>query len=531
MITKQKNYVHAYMDSIEDIDKNNYAKLIDKHHNYLNNLIQKTGNENTARDIREKLKNNKEEYKNLEKNLLAFLKEKGNEDIYTKFCESLLDEFTNITVDKDNLFTEDFKINPEAILTYTDKITKLGKVKEKHYLTTIEKRIKKAETVKNDLLQDYKNSKNPYTLKIIKLIYSQMLDIRKLYNQLVKLNIKEVKKSDLEKQIDNRITINNNQEKIDAFKFFEDSIKKLYKTINKSGCVFRLEKRLREVIVYYIMNNVENLSVKFTTEMIEKGIKDVSAASKKVTFSKGLIDSQGKSTIGKLYRNVAKDISDKIVEQIGNDDYYINFGAKKVDNKIDFYIQINEKKDTGISFKSYDFTNKNPKIKGITLASTLNLLSLILGMNSIDKSYAFLNTIAPEGQNKNRKKALDTLERQAVYAAATGHLGGRELINNNKDKAEYLVIEDTNSKEIYIYAMSTIINNLRGYIFIDPNPFNLDNYNDYFINKYITSKSGDERNALAAMERNTILLIKLRQTKMHIGIKKEVLPQGNVTTV
>ena len=522
MITEQKNYVHARMKKIPKDKQSYYAKIINDHREYLDNLINSAGNENTARTMREKLKANKKDYKELEQNLLAFLTKEGNEDIYTKFCESLLQEFTNISVDEKNLFTEDFKINPDAVLSYKDTVVPLRKVKEKHYLSTIEKRIKKAESIRDSLVEECANSKNPKSSKILDAINPKIVGLRQLYDELAKLNIKTVKKSDLEKQIDNTITIN--KQKIDAFQVFEENIRDLYKKLKKAGVVLRLEKRLREVIVgYCFVDKLENLPVQFSDDIIRKGIENTSAASQKVTFSKELL------SVGKLSSNIAKNIKSKVIEKVGDNDYYIDFGVENVDNKIDFYIQINDNLRKGASFKSYDLEFKHPKAKGVTLARGLNVLSLILGMNSLDKSYAFLNTIAPQGDSPQRENALNILKRQAVYAAATGHLGGRELINNNQDKAEYLVIEDTNQKDIYIYAMSTIIKNLEGYVFMSPNPFTLDKYNKYFINTYIKSKSGKD-NAIAAMERNTILLLKLRQTKMHIGIKKEVFPNGNIST-
>ena len=87
MITDQKNYVHARMKKIPKDKQSSYAQTINDHREYLDNLINSAGNENTARTMREKLKANKKGYKELEQNLLAFLKKEGNEDIYTKFCE------------------------------------------------------------------------------------------------------------------------------------------------------------------------------------------------------------------------------------------------------------------------------------------------------------------------------------------------------------------------------------------------------------------------------------------------------------
>ena len=74
MITDQKNYVHARMKKIPKDKQSSYAKIINDHREYLDNLINSAGNENTARTMREKLKANKKGYKELEQNLLAFLK-------------------------------------------------------------------------------------------------------------------------------------------------------------------------------------------------------------------------------------------------------------------------------------------------------------------------------------------------------------------------------------------------------------------------------------------------------------------------
>ena len=518
MITKQKNYVHAYIDSIEDKDKNNYAKLISGHRKDLKNLIQKTGNENEAEILRKRMSAAKAKEKEIETLITKFLNANKNNEIYGNFLDSILEGFSNININRDILLTENLDINPKAILNSAGNVKKVKETDQYHRLTTIEDRIEQAITALKEL-----KSKNKYKTKTDQ-NYKEF--INKLNKQVAFLNsiVKNLRK------LKAKTIVKSNEEII--YSRVEEALNELHKNLKEAEVIIQLKARLREIIITLMLNMTEDLAEETIEEAIKNAIAQAAAGNKTVSFSFDNKATMYLSTKEILNgKNKVKEEYKGIVQRINGKDYFIDFGVKAVQNKIDGYVTIEDNNTVGVSIKSYNLQNK--KINNITLVSSLNLLSLILGMNSIDKSYAFLNTIAPkdkEGGNDRDKKrrllALNILKRQAVYAAATGHLGGRTLLNGT-DKAQYFVVEDKNSTKFYVYAMSTLLSDIDRYISIDPNPFALDQYAEYFKNDYV----GDEnkKNGIAALQRNTILLIKLRQTKLDIGVNKGILE--NATAV
>lgn len=524
-LTKQKNYVHAQQNSIKGEEKSNYTQKIKEHRNELMNLIKNIGDENFAKTTQEKLNKQVEDIKSRKQALAAYLNQPENMDIYSKFVESTLIDFTKeIVIKQDtNLYkynekTSSLNINPDAVpTTSTGGVKNITPTEFRHYLKTINDRLTNLEKTLQDLKGQTNNSA---AQEIVNAVKYRLDFLKKIYNNIPP-ETKIVKRGEL-------VDILNY--KLDLFNFFEKGIAKLTRFFQNTEIIFRLQKRLSEQVAQDIFDHLDNLSEKITTESIEAAISKSAAANEKVKVSAEL----EYGAIGKLHGPTAsQDEYKSITKKIGGsgkyNDFYIDFGKKEVDNKIDYYITINNKQ-VGISHKSYNLASNSKKkeYQNISFASTLNLLSLILGMNSIDKSYAFLNTIAPDGKNQYREIALDTLKRQAIYAGLTGHLGGRQLLNG-KDKAEYLVVEDSSNGKYYIYAMSTIMSNDK-YIEIEPDnpsPFTKNGYRTYFENSYVKSQSG-KPNWVAAWQRNTLLLLKLRQTKLHISLDKSHIKNGDI---
>lgn len=527
-LTKQENYVHAQQDSIKD-KKAGYASLIKEHRDGLMDLIKKTGDKNFAKTTQKQLNKQVEDIKNRKKALAAYLNQPENMDIYSKFVESTLIDFTKeIVIKQDiNLYKYDEKtsslnINPDAVpTTSTGGIKDITPTKRRHYLKTVNDRLTNLEKT----LQDLKGqTNNNAAQEIVKAVEHRLNFLKKIYNNISSgTNI--VNKGEL-------VGILNHE--LDLFNLLEKGIAKLTRFFQNTKVIFRLQKRLSEQVAQDIFDHLDNLSEKITAESIEAAISKSAAANEKVKVSAEL----EYGAIGKLHGPTAlQDEYKSITKKIGGsgkyNDFYIDFGKKEVDNKIDYYITINNKQ-VGISHKSYNLASNSKKkeYQNISFANTLNLLSLILGMNSIDKSYAFLNTIAPDGKNQYREIALDTLKRQAIYAGLTGHLGGRQLLNG-VDKAEYLVVEDSSNGKYYIYAMSTLMGNAKKYIDIEPDnpsPFTKNGYRNYFENNYIQSQSG-KPNWVAAWQRNTLLLLKLRQTKLNISLDKSHIKNGDIRSM
>lgn len=500
MITDQKNYVHAKMKSIKD-KKEVYASLIKEHNDSLQQLIKETGNENTANIIKNNLEKAKQNEKEIQQKLANFLKDKNNIKIYNTFLKAILEDFSNVQLNKEiPLLTDNLEINPQAINSAQVNMRPLKPTESYHRLSTIDNRLTEAEKGLESLPKDDNYEELLKQYNYVKYVYNEYLK-----NKKSKIIRKGEEGSEDEK----------------TFLQLEQAINELYKNIHKAGLLNTLQSRLRELVIAYMIETADKEAENNMDEFILKAINDTSVANAKVEFSFDPMRSTGV-----LYRNYAKDFTKKrMTKKVGNNNFYIDFGVEQVKNKIDGYIKISDNETAAISVKSYNMSYS--KSSKVSLATSLNLLSLILGMYSIEKSYAFLNTIAPTGENKNRQNALNILKMQAVYAAISGHLGGRKLLSEqngqNGNKAEYLVIEDKQSPKVWVYAVSQLIENSDNYISISPKAFELDKYKTYFKNTFIKSKSGKKNNALAAMQRNTILLIKLRQTKLHIGVRKDKL--------
>lgn len=532
-LTKQKNYVHAQQNSIPESTKKSYEESIQVHHKELHRLIESTGDVATAKKMQKRLTNIRKEAlktqktkSELDQEIMKFLKNPKRKKLYDSFLNAILDDFSNISVDREKLLTDNLTINPDAIHSARVDFRKVKGSENYHVLGTIMDRYWKArEALRGNEIKDAKIKKNiEDNLKLLDEIIAKYSN--KQFIKTVELHNMTVQ-PDKEKKIWDYRRIQKKQfDDKDDYKALETALEYLYTVVRSVDIVNNLEARIREIIVTMMIETGDDISNKAIMGAIEKA----SAANKQVELS------FDEKVTGELFRKEAKNYTQShYTKKVGDNDFYIDFGAKQVKNKIDGYITIHDKetnipKQVGISIKSYSIlygkTNK------VTLADTLNLLSLILGMNSIDRSYAFLNTIAPrevvigpERENKQREKALNILKTQAVYAAATGHLGGRQLLNNT-DKAEYLVIEDKTSPNVFVYAMSTIIKNADKYISINPNPFKTNTYEKYFTNDYI----GKEKDYLKAMKRNTLLLIKLRQTKLDIGVKKSALKNAALLT-
>ena len=540
MIAKQKNYVHAWIDDIPQDQKNSYVNTIVKHHLYLHNLIYSTGNEHTAENMQKKLTEIKKmrfeigkDKLTLDQKIMKVLKKTNNKKLYDSFLDAILDDFSKISVDRKNLLTKDLKINPDAIHSVRVNFREVQHSDNYHILKTIANRCYKAMLAVDDEITKKDTQKDILQLlseigKIIEAYTYKVLKKGITLEEMIKVGKKIENKEELSDQEDGEYKTKIVNKDFDQYDTLEKLLGKLYELVRSANIIKNLEARVREIIVTMMSEIGDEISDEAIEKTIEIAINRASVANAKVGFS------FDEKVTGKLLGKEAKKYTkNHYTHKIGDNDFYIDFGADLVKNKIDGYITIHDEdtnmspKQVGISIKSYSIlygkTNK------VTLAETLNLLSLILGMNSIEKSYAFLNTIAPKRKDKTevakeaqennlREYALDILKRQAIYAAATGHLGGRQLLNNT-DKAEYLVIEDKTSPNVFVYAMSTIIKNADKYISINPNPFKLNTYEEYFENNYITGG----KDPLAAMRRNTLLLIKLRQTKLDIGVKKSEL--------
>lgn len=539
MITDQKNYVHAKMKHIED-KKKGYASIIQGHRNELMNLIKNTGDERIAENTQKQLNNSITEINKRRKELIDFLSNPIHPDLYNKFVESTLIDITNIVLKSDmNLYQYkehvdgfvEVQINPDTIYTSsTTGVKQIEPTKYKHYLSTVFKRIKK---IFNTIVELKKQKDNRAAQEMAQVITERYRKLRDIYFQ-----VQNEGKHTLYKNTNNQLPTTSiiNGKEIELVPYFEEAIADITRFFSNAQIIFRLQKRLSEQMGQDIINHINKLGEKITDQTILNCIEQSSAANEKVKVSAEL----EYGAIGKLHGPTAsqgeyKSITKKIDSSGKYNDFYINFGKEEVDNKIDYYITINNnnnKNQVGISHKSYNLATESDKkeYQNITFASTLNLLSLILGMGSIDKSYAFLNTIAPAGKNRYRVTALDTLKRQAIYAGMTGHLGGRQLLNG-EDKAEYLVVEDSSSGKYYIYAMSTLIGDAK-YKYIDiepdsPSPFTKNGYRNYFENNYVESQSG-KPNWVAAWQRNTLLLLKLRQTKLHISLDKSHIKNGKI---
>lgn len=536
MITKQKNYVHAQQSGIKGEEKANYTQKVKEHRNELMNLIKNTGNESFATTTQFKLNKRVEKINKRRKELIDFLSNPIDPNLYNKFVESTLIDIKNIVL-KSNINLYQYKehedgfievqINPDAIYTSsTTGVRQIEPTKYRHYLSTVFKRIEK---IFKTIVQLKKQKDNRAAQEMAQVITERYRKLRDIYFQ-----VKNEDKPILYKKTDNQSPTTSiiDGKEIELVPYFEDAIADITRFFSNAKVIFRLQKRLSEQMGQDIINHINKLGEKITDQTILNCIEQSSAANEKVKVSAEL----EYGAIGKLHGPTAsqdeyKSITKKIDSGGKYNDFYIDFGKEEVDNKIDYYITINNNQ-VGISHKSYNlaFNSKKKEYQNITFASTLNLLSLILGMNSIDKSYAFLNTIAPTGKNQHRVEALDTLKRQAIYAGMTGHLGGRQLLNG-KDKAEYLVVEDSSNGKYYIYAMSTLMSDAKSkYIEIEPDspsPFTKNGYRTYFENNYVKSQSG-KPNWVAAWQRNTLLLLKLRQTKLDISLDKSHIKKGDI---
>lgn len=527
MITDQKNYVHAYMNDIRD-KESSYISIINQHHSELLNLIKNTGNESTAAKLQTILSKNRQAENIAEKKIAEFLKKNKNTQIYNNFLEALLEGFSDISVDKDNLLTDNLTINTKAITSVSTKVQKVRKA-EYHLLKTLDSVIQDAFYGIIELKKQNAKKKNLKMQSIIDELTIHYRFVRSVYNTLKIQNVGSTKHLNLNNfnlTGLNPFDANGNQKTANIL--LEESLNFLHKHIQEAKVITNLRARLREIVITTILNAAEDIANNNITNAIQEGLKR-DAGNKTVTFS---FDPK---VTGKLFKKEAqKNTKDRIAKKVGNNDFYIDFGVDKVQNKIDGYVAIGDQ-NIGLSIKSYNL--KSTKSKHITLTNTLNLLSLILGMENIEKSYAFLNIIAPQGKSSYRKRALDILKWQAVYAAATGHLGGRTLLGEDKskgitgDKAQYLIVEDKTSTNVYVYPMSTLLLDTHKYINIDPNPFTLVEFRKYFVNDFISNDKKTGSNIMAAMKRNTILYLKLRQSKIDISVKASALGNGTIQAV
>ena len=206
-----------------------------------------------------------------------------------------------------------------------------------------------------------------------------------------------------------------------------------------------------------------------------------------------------------------------------NEQYQYDFGATKVQNKIDFFLTLtinNIQQRLPISYKRYSFNNQK-NFPYISLSSSTSLLAYLGAIQAVSTKRnigtEIINALTDRGEKgKSEGMALTSLKKQIIYSALTGELGGRMLLDNNK--AEFLVIENANTpSKKKVYSIGELLDNLE--IFnLEPKE---DNWPGFFEQQYQGDEKIPTRNE--SFMRISKILTNLREQKIAIGLKKQAV--------
>ena len=332
------------------------------------------------------------------------------------------------------------------------------------------------------------------------------------YDVMVKLDKKQ-KKNIMKLALEAKIS-NNNQ----------TTIQTLVNEINRiaaaaeAAIIIRINAAISEIMGSLVAENVRKMSAVTLTEFLQHNVtggKTVSSALTNVNMvlSKEFVEeSKEKLKEKKIKKNV------KV-----NDQYQYDFGATKVQNKIDFFLMLtinNTQQRLPISYKRYSFNNQKD-FPHISLSSSTSLLAY-LGAIQVVNTKQNMGTEIINALTDRRKKgkfkevALTSLKKQIIYSALTGELGGRMLLNNNK--AEFLIIENANTpSKKKVYSIGELLDNLE--IFnLEPKE---DNWRKFFEQQYQGDKNIPTREG--SFMRISKILTNLRAQKISIGLKKQAV--------
>lgn len=332
------------------------------------------------------------------------------------------------------------------------------------------------------------------------------------YDVMVKLDKKQ-KKNIMKLALDSKIS-NNNQ----------TTIRTLVNEINRiaaaaeAAIVIRINAAISEIIGSLIAGDVRKMSAKTLTEFLKHNVT-------------------GGETVGSTLTNVNMILSKEFVEESKekikekkikknvkvNDQYQYDFGATKVQNKIDFFLTLtinNAQERLPISYKRYSFNNQKD-FPYISLSSSTSLLAYLGAIQAVNTKQnigtEIINALTDRRKEGEFKEiALTSLKKQIIYSALTGELGGRMLLNNNK--AEFLVIENANTpSKKKVYSIGELLDNLE--IFnLEPKE---DNWPGFFEQQYQGDEKIPTRNE--SFMRISKILTNLREQKIAIGLKKQAV--------
>lgn len=332
------------------------------------------------------------------------------------------------------------------------------------------------------------------------------------YDVMAKLDKKQ-KKNIMKLALDSKIS-NNNQ----------TTIRTLVNEINRiaaaaeAAIVIRINAAISEIIGSLIAENVRKMSAKALTEFLKYNVtggKTVDSALTNVNMilSKEFVEeSTEKIKEKKIKKNV------KV-----NGQYQYDFGATKVQNKIDFFLTLtinNAQERLPISYKRYSFNNQKD-FPHISLSSSTSLLAYLGAIQAVNTrkniGTEIINALTDRRKEGDFKEvALTSLKKQIIYSALTGELGGRMLLDNNK--AEFLVIENANTpSKKKVYSIGELLDNLE--IFnLEPKE---DNWRGFFEQEYQGDEKIPTRNE--SFMRISKILTNLREQKIAIGLKKQAV--------
>lgn len=350
------------------------------------------------------------------------------------------------------------------------------------------------------------------TANLIKNIKELAAANKRDYDVMVKLDKKQ-KKNIMKLALDSKIS-NNNQ----------TTIRTLVNEINRiaaaaeAAIIIRINAAISEIIGSLIAENVRKMSAEALTKFLQNnatGGKTVGSALTNVNMilSKEFVEeSKEKIKEKKIKKNV------KV-----NDQYQYDFGATKVQNKIDFFLTLtinNTQQRLPISYKRYSFNNQKD-FPHISLSSSTSLLAYLGAIQAVNTRQnmgtEIINALTDRRKEGEFKEiALTSLKKQIIYSALTGELGGRMLLNNNK--AEFLVIENANTpSKKKVYSIGELLDNLE--IFnLEPKE---DNWPGFFEQQYQGDEKIPTRNE--SFMRISKILTNLREQKIAIGLKKQAV--------
>lgn len=377
------------------------------------------------------------------------------------------------------------------------------------YLSTL---IRRAEELKNAIQtikeEDIKQELNKKTSSLIKNIRILTDNHKKVYAEMVKLD--KIKKRNIEK-----IALEENFTNVDNTL---STVKNIVEEINliaaatEAAIVRNINAAISEIVGSLIVKDIKKLTAetlnKFLTKMVVGGqTVGTFLDSPKMVLSQKFVE-LNKNSLKK--KHIKKSI--KV-----NDQYQYDFGAAEAKNKIDFFLELkikNNKQKIPISYKrfGYDF----PFIsfsKSTSLLAYLGAIQIVKTQENMGTEIINALTNRPKIDTGSSNIALSTLKKQIIYAALTGELGGRMLLNNNK-KAEFLVIENSNTpSKKKVYSIGDLLDDL-DLFYLKPDEIS---WKKAFEQKY----EGDIDNRSESFIRITKLLTKLRTEKISVGLKRQ----------